>query len=153
MWILSMGQDDALEEGMAAHSRIPAWEIPWTEEPGRLQSIVLHRVGHNWSLARMHAIFGISLGILCFYSLNLEAVLWKCDGVAAPGVVKHGLCKPTDLDLVGFDLTQLALWVWESWCPHFLTRKMGLLTLWGQWKASSVHNAQQSTCLLETLSQ
>jgi len=47
MWILSMGQDDALEEGMAAHSSIPAWDIPWTEEPGRLQSIVLHRVGHN----------------------------------------------------------------------------------------------------------
>ena len=57
----------------------------------------------------MHAIFGISLDILCFYSLNLAAVLWKCEGVAAPRAVKHGLCKPTDLDLVGFDLTQLAL--------------------------------------------
>lgn len=57
----------------------------------------------------MHAIFAISLGILCFYSLNLAAVLWKCDGVAAPRVVKYGLYKPTDLDLVGFDLTQLSL--------------------------------------------
>ena len=47
MWILSLGQDDALEEGMATHSSILAWEIPWTEEPGRLQPIVSHRLGHN----------------------------------------------------------------------------------------------------------
>ena len=33
---------------MATHSSILAWRIPWTEEPGKLQSIVLHRVGHNW---------------------------------------------------------------------------------------------------------
>ena len=66
MWILSLGQDDALEEGMATHSSILAWEIPWTDEPGRLQPIVSHRVGHNWSLARMHAIFVMSLGIRAF---------------------------------------------------------------------------------------
>ena len=34
----SLGQEDCLEKEMAAHSSIPAWEIPWTEEPGRLQS-------------------------------------------------------------------------------------------------------------------
>ena len=38
-----------LEEGMASHSSILAWRITWTEEPGRLQSIGLHRVGHHWS--------------------------------------------------------------------------------------------------------
>ena len=36
-----------LEEGMVTGSRVLAWRIPWTEEPGRLQSIGLHRVGHN----------------------------------------------------------------------------------------------------------
>ena len=36
-----------LEEGMATGSRIFAWRIPWTEEPGRLRSIGLHRAGHN----------------------------------------------------------------------------------------------------------
>ena len=41
------GQKDPLEEGMAAHSSFLAWEIPWTEEPGRLQSMGLHRVGHD----------------------------------------------------------------------------------------------------------
>ena len=36
-----------LEEGMATHSSILAWGIPWTEEPGRLQSIRSQRIGHN----------------------------------------------------------------------------------------------------------
>ena len=35
-WVLSLGQKDSLEEGMATHSNIPAWKIPWTEEPGGL---------------------------------------------------------------------------------------------------------------------
>ena len=45
--IQSLGWEDPLEKGMAAHSRILAWEIPWTEEPGGLQSVGLKRVGHN----------------------------------------------------------------------------------------------------------
>ena len=39
MWILSLSQEDPLKEEMATHSSILAWEIPWTEEPGRLQSM------------------------------------------------------------------------------------------------------------------
>ena len=42
-----LGQEDPLEEGMATHSNILAWRIPWTEEPGRLQSTGSHRVGHD----------------------------------------------------------------------------------------------------------
>ena len=41
------GQDDPLEKGIATHSSILAWRIPWTEETGGLQSIGSHRVGHN----------------------------------------------------------------------------------------------------------
>ena len=41
-WIQSLGQEDPLEKGMATHSSILAWEIPWTEEPGGLQ-LVGHR--------------------------------------------------------------------------------------------------------------
>ena len=37
-WVRSLGQEDPLEEGVATHSSIHAWSIPWTEEPGRLQS-------------------------------------------------------------------------------------------------------------------
>ena len=46
-WVLSLGQDDPLEKGMATHSSILAWRIPWTEEPGVLQSMGLQRVGHH----------------------------------------------------------------------------------------------------------
>ena len=46
-WVQSLGCEDPLEEGMATHSGILAWEIPRTEEPGRLQSIASQRVGHD----------------------------------------------------------------------------------------------------------
>ena len=42
----SLGQEDPLEEGVATHSSIFVWRIPWTEEPGGLQSTGLQRVGH-----------------------------------------------------------------------------------------------------------
>ena len=51
--VQSLGREDPLEEEMATHSSILAWRIPWTEEPGRLQSIGLQRVGHD--LATEHA--------------------------------------------------------------------------------------------------
>ena len=38
-WVQSLGQEDPLEKGMAAHSSVLAWRIPWTEELGRLQSV------------------------------------------------------------------------------------------------------------------
>ena len=43
----SLGREDPLEEGMATHSSVLAWRIPWTEEPGGLQSMGLQRVGHD----------------------------------------------------------------------------------------------------------
>ena len=46
-WVPSLGWEDPLEEEMATHSNILAWRIPWTEEPGRLQSKGLQRVGHD----------------------------------------------------------------------------------------------------------
>ena len=47
--IWSLGQEDPLEKGMATHSSILAWIVPWTEEPGRLQSMGLQQVGHDWA--------------------------------------------------------------------------------------------------------
>ena len=57
MWVQSLGQEcHPLERARATHSGIPAWRIPWTEEPGGLQSMGLQRVGHvdytitaNWT--------------------------------------------------------------------------------------------------------
>ena len=45
--VQSLGQEDSLEEAMATHSSILAWRIPWTEEPGGLQSMGSQRVGHD----------------------------------------------------------------------------------------------------------
>ena len=45
--VQSLGQEDPLEKEMAVHSSILAWRIPWTEEPGGLQSLGLKKVGHN----------------------------------------------------------------------------------------------------------
>ena len=45
-WVQSLGQEDPLDKKMATHSNTLAWKIPWTEEPGRLQSMGLQRVGH-----------------------------------------------------------------------------------------------------------
>ena len=47
MQVLSLGQEDPLEDEMATHSNILAWEIPWTEEPGGLQSMGSQSVGHD----------------------------------------------------------------------------------------------------------
>ena len=46
-WVRSLGQEDPLEKDMATHSSIRAWRIPWTEEPGGLQSMGSQRVGQD----------------------------------------------------------------------------------------------------------
>ena len=48
-WVLSLGQEDPLEKGMALHSSILAWRSPWTEEPGELQFLGLQTVRHDWA--------------------------------------------------------------------------------------------------------
>ena len=49
--VWSLGREDPLEEEMATHSSILAWEIPWTVEPGRLQSSGLQNVSYDWAHA------------------------------------------------------------------------------------------------------
>ena len=46
-WVRFLGREDSLEKGMATYSSILVWRIPWTEEPGRLQSMASQRVRHN----------------------------------------------------------------------------------------------------------
>ena len=48
--VQSLGHEDPLVNGMSTHSSILAWKIPWTEEPGRLQSMVSQRVGLDWEI-------------------------------------------------------------------------------------------------------
>ena len=46
-WVQSLDQEDSLERGMATHASLLAWRIPWTENPGGLQSMGLQKVRHN----------------------------------------------------------------------------------------------------------
>ena len=46
-WVQSLCCEDSLEKGMATHCSILTWKIPWTEEPGRIQSLGLQRVSHD----------------------------------------------------------------------------------------------------------
>ena len=65
--VQSLGREDPLEKEMATHSSTLAWEIPWTEEPGGLQSVVSQRVGHDrvTSLSLIQVMFRI-----CFLFLH-----------------------------------------------------------------------------------
>ena len=59
-WVQSQGRDDLLEKEMATHASILAWnilKIPWTEEPDRLQSMRLQRVGHNWATSLSFSLY------------------------------------------------------------------------------------------------
>ena len=63
--VLSLGQEDPLEEEMTTHSIILAWKIQWTEEPGRLQSMGSQRVQHNWATdTHIHThYYSVALGL------------------------------------------------------------------------------------------
>ena len=56
-WVQSLGWVDTLEEGMTIHSSILAWRVPWTEEPGGLQSMESQRVGHDWATKHRYRAF------------------------------------------------------------------------------------------------
>ena len=62
IWVQSLGQEDILEKGMATHSSILAWRIPWTEEPGGLQS---------WSLKELDTTEQLTLLITLCISVSL----------------------------------------------------------------------------------
>ena len=59
VWIQALSQEDPLEKKMATHYSILAWKIPWTEEPGRLQSMGSQRVGHNLAIKQQQQILGL----------------------------------------------------------------------------------------------
>ena len=66
-WVWSLGQEDPLEKEMASHASILAWKIPWTADPGRLQSMRSQRAGHDWatSLFTYRYIYISSVQFIC----------------------------------------------------------------------------------------
>ena len=105
--VCSLGWEDPLEKEMAVHSSIPAWRIPWREEPGRLQSTGLQRVRHDWatSLNSVWIKYKVQNGFLYFWiefsqsegknqqwSYQFSSVAQSC----------LTLCNPMDCNIPGF---------------------------------------------------
>ena len=65
-----LGREDPLEKEMTIHSSIPAWRIPWMEEPGRLQSTGSQRVGYDWATSLTHSLT---------HSWSKQAIQWFQD--------------------------------------------------------------------------
>ena len=69
-WVQSLGREDPLEKEMATHSSVLAWRIPWTEEPGELESTGLQRVVHDCTLYNFKISILDGLGIEQNKALN-----------------------------------------------------------------------------------
>ena len=99
-WVQSLGWEDTLEKEMATHSSILAWEIPWTEEPGRLQSMELQRVGHDFATAKSAA-----------KSLQSCPTLCNPMDCSLPGFSVHGILQPRTLEWVAISFSNA--WKWK----------------------------------------
>ena len=103
-WVQSLGQEDPLEKGMATHSSISVWRIPWTEKPGRLgQSIGSRRVGNDW--ATNIFIYVCMCIYICMWGLSqwlsgIESVCNRGDRVWSLGLedpLKEGLATHSSI--------------------------------------------------------
>ena len=72
--VRSLSWEDLLEKEMAIHSRTIAWKIPWTEEPGRLQSMGSQRVGHDLVTSFHFKLFRMLVNILLLYSKSPKGI-------------------------------------------------------------------------------
>ena len=79
--VWSLGWEDPLEKGMATLSSIPAWRIPWTEEPGGLQSTGSQRVRHDWATKPTHPLSLLNAQIL---SLDIFPLLNQLFDLSVP---------------------------------------------------------------------
>ena len=103
MWVRSLDREDTLE-GMAAPSSIPAWRIPWTEKPGRLQSRGSQRVGHNWiDLACTLKLIPIYI----LFSSELSQVGTWNKWINLPFIWRNGVCVHKERYHGGSQLTHL----------------------------------------------
>ena len=107
----------SLEKGMATHSSILAWRIPWTEEPGRLQSIGLQRVGHDWSdLAAAAAAATLVLALawekwkLKVLVTQLHLTLFGPMDCSLPGSSVHGILQVRMLEWVAILFSRGSSW-------------------------------------------
>ena len=95
-WVRSLGQEDPLEKGMATHSSVLAWRIPWTKEPDRLQSMGSQTVGHDW-VTNTHAWLENTLLWIVFL-ISCPKTCYCCSVAQSCST----LCDPMDHSTPGF---------------------------------------------------
>ena len=105
-WIRFLGQEDPLEKGMATHSSIIAWRIPWTEKPGGLQSMGSQKVGHDWAtnIINNHHMTWLNECSMSILQVRTQGGWMTCDSCI-------GSRQPRDVSSLGLH----SLWL-LSWC-------------------------------------
>ena len=111
--VQSLGWEDPLEKEMAPHSSTLAWEIPWMEEPGRLQSMGSQRVGHNWATSLSLSEWN--------HSLNLWLSL-RSQSFSVPELIFHSVCPLLDKNKRLME---------ASWWERLTVGKLGLVSMGG----------------------
>ena len=107
-WVQSLGQEDLLEKEMATYSSILAWNIPWTKEPGGLQSVGLQRVGHDLGTKQQQQQLQGSLIIWPYSSLLFLTIMMLINLSRAPHPLKIQFMATLDPFVSSED--QLHLW-------------------------------------------
>ena len=104
-WVQSLGWEDSLEKEMATHSSIPAWRIPWTEEPGGLQSMGSQRVRHDWATSLKRRIES--------ESEVAQSCPTFCDPMdcSLPGSSIHGIFQARVLEWVAVSFSRGSSWL------------------------------------------
>ena len=114
--VWSLGWEESLEEGMATHSNILAWKIQWTEEPGRLQSMRLQRVRHDWAALTFFHLF-LQLDRVWLLGLRWPSqghrVRWGCTEPVQSGLRSFPPCIQDSSPLLVRPLVALS-WVSAS---------------------------------------
>ena len=88
-WVQSLGWEELLEKEMATHSSILAWKIPWTEKPGRQQSMGSQRVGHDWATSHKSTILQLKKIIIFKISHPLKVVKEDSKEYMVAQTLKH----------------------------------------------------------------
>ena len=118
--VQSLGREDLLEKEMATHFGIPAWKIPWTEAPGRLQSMGSQNVRHDWAtlLTLIHSQYSLIISLHC-----LKPPTWK---IKLLYLLQESLIKI----------------IWNLFTPLFrILQSLPILLKW-KWKSKSLQHAK-----------
>ena len=122
-WVPSLGWEDPLEKETANHSRTLAWKTPWTEEPGRLQSMRSQIVGHNWATSLSLPL--LPDDILPIFCIIFRMFLLNCPSFLAKTTIDSSVdLKWNDLQLPRASKTGKAHTKWETGKRTCLARKM-----------------------------